>query len=418
MRLVHCAIVFAVLLAWSAFCLADDAPGTEQPKEAKKVSQEEIDRLVEQLGDKQFAARTAARKKLEEIGEPALGSVKQAAEKADDAEVRAAAAAVVKAIEVKLSGVLRVFAEHGERVNGVAITSDGKQALSASWDGHLRHWNLATGELIKEMHGHQAGINSVAVSSDGKRAITGGRDQSMILWDLENAKEVRSFKVQRGGVWDVAFSPDGTKALAGCGDGFVRLWDLDSGKELLALEAQKGGYAWTVAFTPDGKQAVTGGGNALLELPTTDESLRLWDLTTGKEIRQFQGHTKDIRRVAISPDGKQLLSGSFDGTMRLWDIQTGKEVKCFNGPGHFVESVAFTSNGKRVICSYGPRVVEAIQEEDARCSLRLFDLNTGKELKQFKGHTAPILSLAISADGRYLVSGSADRTMRLWEMPK
>src|SRR5262249_5369627 len=150
---------------------------------------------------------------------------------------------------------------------------------------------------------------------------------------------------------------------------------------------------WTVAFAADGKQAVTGGGSVLLDNGTGEGSLRLWDLVTGKEIRRFKGHTKDVRRVVVSPDGKQLLSGSFDGTMRLWDVQTGKEIKHFDGPGNFVESVSFTPSGTMAVCSYGPRGAEAIYEADARCSLRLWDLATGKELKQFKGHSGPILSL-------------------------
>jgi WD40 repeat protein len=216
----------------------------------------------------------------------------------------------------------------------------------------------------------------------------------------------------------VVFSPDGQKGISGCTDGMVRLWDLKSGQELLSLNAANGSCAWTVAFTPSGKQAVTGGGRILQGNGPADASLVLWDLATGKEIRRFEGHTKDVRRVAVSRDGKRLLSGSFDGTMRLWDIASGKELERFPGPGHFVEAVAFTPDGKKAICSYGPRAAEAVYEADASCSLRLWDLTSGKELKQFRGHGGPVLSLALSADGRYLVSGSADNTMRLWQVTK
>jgi WD40 repeat protein len=90
----------------------------------------------------------------------------------------------------------------------------------------------------------------------------------------------------------------------------------------------------------------------------------------------------------------------------------------FDGPGHFVEAVGFTRDGRRAVCSYGPRIIEAVYDADPRCSLRLWDLASGQELKQFKGHAAPVLSLALSADGRFLVSGSADNTMRLWRVPK
>jgi WD40 repeat protein len=258
---------------------------------------------------------------------------------------------------------------------------------------------------------------SVVFSPDGKRILTGGGDTFMRLWDPDTGEQIRTFRHPTT-VWDVAISPDGKTALSGCGDGLTRLWDLESDKVLQTLETHKKGRSWTCAFTPDGKQAVTGGGNTFEKTEGPAASLKLWDLATGKVIRSFEGHTKDVRRVAVSPDGKQLLSASFDGSVRLWDLANGKELKKFDGPGNFVESVAFTPDGKRGVCSYGPGSAEAVYEEDPRVILKLWDLTSGKELKQFKGHSGPVLCLALSHDGGELLSGSADGTMRLWEMPK
>jgi WD40 repeat protein len=392
---------------------ADEPAGKDQPKDGPKVSAEQIDRLIVQLGDDDTAKRAEAKKQLEAAGQPAVAGLKKAAESAEDPEVRKAAQAMLEMFDAKARGMLHMFEGHGNRVNGVAISADGKRAVSASWDGNLRYWDLDDNTMIRQIAGNGSRFNSVALSPDGKRLLSGGGDRKMRLWDLGTGVEVRAF-AHLNEVWDVTFSPDGKTALSACQDGGVRLWALESGATLQTMATEAG--AWAAAFTSDGKHGLTG--NGLSAKAVNGPFLRMWDLATGTEIRQFEGHTKDVRHVAISPDGKQLLSASFDGTVRLWELQTGKELKKFDGPGNFVESVSFTPDGKRAVCSYGPATARAFLDEDPRCSVKLWDLATGKEIKQFKGHGGPILSLAVSGDGRRLVSGSADKTMRVWELPK
>jgi WD40 repeat protein len=407
MRIIRIAVAGVVLFGLAVQGRADEPAD----KAAPKLSGAEIDRLIMQLGDDEPGKRGGAKARLEAAGEPAVAALKKAAESAEDPEVRKGAKALLDHLDAKARGMLHVFDGHGDRVNGVAITADGKRAVSASWDGKLRYWDLDGHTLIRQITGAGSRFNSVALSPDGKRLLSGSGDRKMRLWDLDNGAEVRAF-AHLNEVWDVTFSPDGKTALSACQDGGVRLWDLETGAmlQMLALDAQ----GWTAAFTRDGKHALTGNGARAGNGPV----LRKWDLATGTEVRQFEGHTKDVRHVAVSPDGKQMLSASFDGTVRLWDIATGKELQKYDGPGNFVESVCFTPDGKRAVCSFGPATARAFLDEDPRCSVKLWDLATGNEIKQFTGHGGPILSLALSGDGRRLVTGSGDKTMWLWEMPK
>src|SRR5262249_48792604 len=158
-RISRFTLAILLLSASPAFVPADDPP-----KAGKTPSADEIQRLVNQLGDEAFVKRAQAKKALEAIGEPAVDALKKAAESAGDEEIRTAARALVGAIEVKTTGVVRVLTGHGNRVNGVAVTADGTRALSASWDGTLRYWNLETGDLIHQMRSTGNMLMSAALS--------------------------------------------------------------------------------------------------------------------------------------------------------------------------------------------------------------------------------------------------------------
>jgi len=152
-----------------------------------------------------------------------------------------------------------------------------------------------------------------------------------------------------------------------------------------------------VAFSPDGKQIVSG---------SYDNTIRLWDAETGEQLQQpLEGHWNSVTSVAFSPDGKQIVSGSSDKTIRLWDAETGEQLQQpFKGHQYSVTSVAFSPNGKQIVSgSYDN-------------TIRIWDAETGEQLQQsFKGHEHFVSSVAFSPDGKQVVSGSGDKTIRLWD---
>jgi hypothetical protein len=157
------------------------------------------------------------------------------------------------------------------------------------------------------------------------------------------------------------------------------------------------GAVESVAFSPDGRLLASG---------SWDNTVKLWDVATGREVRTLRGHTDWVRSVAFSPDGRLLASGSWDNTVKLWDVATGREVRTIRGHDIEVESVAFSPDGRRLASGSGDGTV------------KLWDVATGQEVGTLRGYTDSalgwVLSVAFSPDGRRLASGSKDGTVRIW----
>ena len=150
----------------------------------------------------------------------------------------------------------------------------------------------------------------------------------------------------------------------------------------------------SVAFSPNGRLVVTG---------SSDRTARLWDATTGTELRTFSGHAERVVSVAFAPDGRTVLTGSWDNTARLWDVASGAELKKFAGHTEFVNAVAFSPDGRFVLTGSGDHTA------------RLWSVATGVEIRRFTGHTNRVMAVAFSPNGRLVATGSVDETARIWD---
>lgn len=291
-------------------------------------------------------------------------------------------------------GFCRLVLNQGSAsVWAVALSGDGRWALSGNSDSNLWLWDVTTGQCLRTFAGHNTSVDSVALSADGRWTVSGSPDNTVRLWELATGRCLRIFEGHTHVVNSVALSASGRWVLSGSIDRTLRLWELATGRCLRIFEGHAD-WVNSVALTPDDRWALSGG---------RDKTLRLWEVATGRCVRVFRGHTSSVDSLAVAADGRWALSGSQDKTLRLWDIASGCCLRTFKGHTGMVTSVAVTADGRWAL-SGGDN------------TLRLWDLATGHCLQIFEGHTNWVTSVALRADGRWVLSGSEDATLRLWEL--
>jgi WD40 repeat protein len=339
-------------------------------------------------------------------------------------------------------------------VSSLAFSADGHTLAVASGTAYdIVLWDVTTHRSLGRLEGHTGVITTLAFSPDGKVLASGSLDDTIILWDVANKRPLAdAYKGHQAGVTGVQFSPDG-KSLASCGfrDNAVFVWDVTNQQSLgvtisghktpvksLAVSATTGGLAsggedrkilsWDLSSwrltnelptnfsTEVSSLSYSANGQFLAASGLESNNISVWNLNAANAApMELKGHTKWVHCVAFSPDGKTLVSGSWDRTLIIWDVATWQQIGApLQGHVGYVNSLAFSPDGKILASGSGPPVPSPNFQER---SIILWNTATremiGKPLIKQQGS---INALAFNPSGELLASGSDDNSIVLWDV--
>ena len=366
---------------------------------------------------------------------------------------------------------------HMGHVTALAFDATGLQVVSAGADGALKTWDVPGQRVRKTLRGHTGQVSAVAVSPDGKWIVSGGRDKALRVWDVSTSSEVSALAGHAGTVSSIAFSRDGKWIVSGGSDKPVRLWSMAGAAATLALkcdwpvtavacsgdgkivasaERSDGGTVtlWNAATGRKGKTLSGHAGevNAAAFIPHSatlvtggkDATVRLWDASAGKQTGVLNGLAGAVQAVATSE--KFIAAGSASGKVKVWDAATKKLTWTLGGIGAGLVDMAFSRDGKFLVTGAGPvaqvwdmatgKLVKTRKVQGGSVTAVAFDATgkvllaggAGREIQLWQwqdagdaillrmtGHAGQITTLAVSGDGRRIVSGATDKTLRIWD---
>lgn len=310
---------------------------------------------------------------------------------------------------------------HQDIVSTLALSPDGRRLVSGSNDGTVLVWDLGTANpynTVRTLRGHSGAVTVLMLASDGQRLVTGGTDDKAIVWNLADPDPsmtaIQLVGHQKGlSVTSIALSTDGQILATGSRDTTIRVYNLldpDPNTTVRVLRGHEDAIS-TLSMSLDGQILVSG---------SSDTTARVWNLgmvDPNMAVRVLGGHTRQINSVAIHPDGHTVVTGSSDGTARIWDLNTADPnhaVQTLTGHQGPIYALAISVDGQTLVT--GSWDDSTTKGDDTARVWDLSDPDPGASVRVLRNITNGVRSLALSADGRTLVTGSTNGYGRVWNL--
>lgn len=283
-------------------------------------------------------------------------------------------------------------------VNSANFSPNGKYITTTS-GASANIWEIASGKLLHSLEGHTSSVNSINFSPDGNYFITSSA-KSVEIWERFTGKLVRSLKTNVRGIYSANFLPNGKHILV-AGWPSAEIWESSTGR-LLYLVDDFSSFAYMpknlspTHFSADGKYMVNDANVAVC----------VWEVATGKVLYSVGQSNRSVISARFSPDGKYLVTSSFDMGISVLESGTGKLVQSFGGPSELTRLACLSQDGKYIAAAlYAPYSNIA----------KIWESSSGKLLHTLEGHTGWITAINFIDDGRYIATTSQDGRIKVWE---
>ncbi|KAK4880126.1 hypothetical protein RN001_008272 [Aquatica leii] len=334
------------------------------------------------------------RKELEQLYE----KLKEEQKKVADATLESVCSGVADAPKVRLT-TKRLMKGHINKVNSVHYSGDSKHCVTGSLDGKLIIWDTHTGNKVQVIPLRSAWVMSVAYATSGNYVACGGMDNMCTVYDLNNrdssgaAKIIRELAGYEGFLSSCRFLED-KKILTGSGDMKICQWDLETGRKTVDFMAHNGDVV-SISLSPDGNTYVTG---------SVDKTCRLWDIREQNPKQTFFGHESDVNCVCYHPSGNAFVTGSEDKSARMFDIRSDQQIALYEPPN---KSSGFTSCG----LSKSGRFLLCGSDDN---NVHIWDTLKNQHNGVLSGHENRITSLSVAPNGVGIATCSWDQHVRVW----